>query len=244
MGFGKGLRRGWIALTTVLALAATEMAAADTIAVIGTGRVGSALGTRFATLGHRIVYGSRTPERPEVQALVAETQGDAAAALPADAAREADIVVIAVPWRGVEDSVKSLGDLGGKIILDPTNARREGPDGIMEHALDSSAAEMIQSWAPGARVVKAFNTLNYMTMIDPSSAGGPVSIPIAGDDAEAKAVVAELVSGMGLQPTDVGPLRFARALEEMLVMWAHSLTQGQPYNYYLRPQPPGAAPGR
>jgi predicted dinucleotide-binding enzyme len=65
---------------------------------------------------------------------------------------------------------------------------------------------------------------------------------MAGDDAAAKAVVTELTSGMGLAPWDLGPLRFARVLEELLVVWAHSLTQGRQFNYYFRPQPPGAVP--
>lgn len=210
---------------------------ADTIAVIGTGRVGGALGQRFAQLGHEIVYGSRNPDRDDVRALVAETGGNSSATTPAEAARRADIVVIAVPWRGVEESVKSLGDLSGKIILDPTNARREGPDGIMEHALDTSAAQMIQTWAPGARVVKAFNTLNFMTMIDPASAGGPVTIPICGDDPEAKAVVAGLVEAIGFEAVDVGPLRFAHVLEGMLDIWANARSLGHPFNFYFRPAP-------
>jgi predicted dinucleotide-binding enzyme len=213
------------------------LALADTIAVIGTGRVGGALGQRFATLGHEIVYGSRNPDRDDVRALVAETGGNSSATTPAEAARRADIVVIAVPWRGVEESVKSLGDLSGKVILDPTNARREGPDGIMEHALDTSAAQMIQTWAPGAHVVKAFNTLNFMTMIEPDSAGGPVTIPICGDNADAKAVVAELVEGIGFEAVDVGPLRFAHVLEGMLDIWANARSMGHPFNFYFRSAP-------
>jgi predicted dinucleotide-binding enzyme len=231
------LLQAGLAVTMVLGLAIPAGASADTIAIIGTGRVGSALGKRFAELGHEIIYGSRDPGRDEVRELVSATPGKASAALPADAARPADIVVIAVPWRGVEDAVKGLGDLSGKIILDPTNARREGPDGIMEHALDTSAAEMIQSWAPGAHVVKALNTLNFMTMLDPASAGGTVTIPIAGDDAESKAVVADLVQGIGFDTVDVGPLRFAHVLEGMLDIWANGRSMGQPFNFYFRPVP-------
>ena len=212
-------------------------AAADTIAVIGTGRVGGALGPQFAKLGHKIVYGSREPNRSEVEDLVARTGGGASAASPADAARGADIVVIAVPWGGVEETVKSLGDLSGKIILDPTNATQSNPDGFREHAVATSAAEMIQGWAPGARVVKAFNTLNYMTMADPASAGGPVTIPICGDDAPAKARVAELVSGIGFEPVDVGPLRYAHVLEGMLDIWVGARQLGHPFNFYFRPVP-------
>ena len=96
---------------------------------------------------------------------------------------------------------------------------------------------LIQAAAPDAHVVKAFNTLNYLQMIDPETSGGPLTIPIAGDDAEAKAFVAALIEGMGLHPMDVGPLAYAHVLEEMLVIWAAARGMGTPYNYYLRPQP-------
>lgn len=213
------------------------VAAADTIAVIGTGRVGGALGPQFAKLGHRIVYGSRDPGRAEVAELVARTGANASATTPAEAARGADIVVIAVPWSGVEASVKSLGDLSGKIILDPTNAGKTNPDGFREHAVATSTAEMIQGWAPGAHVVKAFNDLSYMTMADPASAGGPVTIPICGDDAAAKAKVATLVAGIGFEPVDVGPLRYAHVIEGMLDIWAGARKLGHPFNFYFRPVP-------
>jgi predicted dinucleotide-binding enzyme len=77
-------------------------------------------------------------------------------------------------------------------------------------------------------------------MVDPASSGGPVSIPIVGDDAGARATVAELVKGMGLEPVDLGPLRFANTLEEMLVIWANARSHGAAYNYHLRPEPAGA----
>jgi predicted dinucleotide-binding enzyme len=167
------------------------IASAETIAVIGTGRVASALG--------------------------------------------ADIVVIAVPWSGVEAAVKGLGDLSDKIILDPTNAVKNNPDGFREHALPTSAAEMIQGWAPGAHVVKAFNALSYMTMADPASAGGPVTIPFCGDDAAAKAAVAKLVTGIGFEVMHVGPLRYAHVLEGMLDIWGGARQLGHPFNFYFRP---------
>ena len=84
------------------AITGAGQAAAETIAVIGTGNVGSALGPRFAQLGHVIIYGSREPGRADVQALVTRTGGDASARQPAEAARDADIVVIAVPFATVE----------------------------------------------------------------------------------------------------------------------------------------------
>ena len=94
---------------------------ADTIAIIGTGNVAGALGPEFAAQGHDIVYGSRDPAREEVVALVERTGGNASAAPQAEAVVGADIVVLAVPGGVAEEVAGSLGDLSGKIILDPTN---------------------------------------------------------------------------------------------------------------------------
>lgn len=204
---------------------------AETVAVIGTGNVAGALGPEFAQQGHRIVYGSRNPGRPQVAELVARTGPDASASSQAEAAAQADIVVLAVPGLVVEEVVRALGDLSGKIVIDPTNPMREGEDGLRVHARETSNGQIIQQLAPDAYVVKAFNTLNYLTMIEPE---GPVSIPLVGDDAEAKATVAALARGMGLEPIDLGPIRYAHELEGMLVVWANARIQGAPFDYHLR----------
>src|SRR5690606_10888984 len=200
----------------LLSIAAALLSAgahAETIAIIGTGNVGSALGQRFGELGHEVVYGSRDPDREAVARLVAASGAGASAATPPDAARDADIIVLALPWEVVEEVTRSLGDLTGKIIIDPTNPRRIAEDGLRDYAFDGSNAERVQVLAPEAKVVKAFNTLGAYTMLDPAIAGSPVSVPIAGDDPQAKAVVAELAMGIGFEPVDVGPLRYARVLE-------------------------------
>lgn len=213
-------------------------AAADTIAIIGTGNVGAALGQRFAELSHEIVYGSREPERADVAQLVAATGASARAATQREAAQAADIIVLAVPWDVVEPLTSSLGDLDGRIVIDPTNPRRIAEDGLRDYAFDGSNAERIQAVAPGARVVKAFSSLGAQTMIDPASAGGPVSIPIAGDDADAKRVVAELVSGIGLEPVDVGPLRYAHVIEGLHYLRYNAGQFGDArINYYLPADP-------
>ena len=144
----------------------------------------------------------------------------------------------AVPGTAAVDIARGLGDLSGKILLDPTNVVDRSA-GYPMHAVagKGSNAQMIQDVLPGARVVKAFNTLNFRQMVDPETAGGPITIPLAGDDAQAKAVIAELVTGMGLAPVDVGPLAYAHILEEMLVMWANSIGTENAYNYYLQPMP-------
>lgn len=214
---------------------------AETIAILGTGRVGSALGPRFARLGMRVVYGSREPERADVHELVARTGHGASARSPAAAVAEADIVVLAIPWRATEELVKSL-DLIGKIVIDVTNALELGDDGMMQMTVDRSAGELIQEWAPEAHVVKAFNTIGYHVMADPAAAGGPVTVPLAGNDPDAKARIAQLVATLGFETVDVGPIQHAHQLEGMTILYMVPYLTGrrdQAFEYYFRT---GASP--
>jgi predicted dinucleotide-binding enzyme len=228
-------RKYFLSLTLAPLIAFSSAALADRIAVIGTGNVGAALGPEFATLGHDIVYGSRDPSRDDVQALVDRTEGNASATTPAESVIGADIVLLAVPGRLAESITRDLGDLSGKIIIDPTNYYVR--EGVPHLAGDTSNGELVQAAAPGSHVVKAFNALNWRHMVDPDSSGGPVSIPLAGNDVNAKAKVAEIVAGMGLEPVDVGPIQNARHVEGMLVLWMHARVNGAPFNYHLRAEP-------
>lgn len=222
-------------LITWLMLVTSPPALADTIAMIGTGDVGSALGKAFAAQGHTIIYGSREPDRKRVEELVAETGNGASATTQFAAAAQADIVVLAVPGLLVEEITKSLGDLSDKIIIDPTNPLKRSMLRL-EHGVDTSNAQIIQDAAPDAHVVKAFNTLSWKTMVDPSEAGGPVSIPLAGNSGSAKKKVAELVAGMGLEPIDVGPVEHARWVEGMLILWINNRYDNarEAFEFHLR----------
>jgi len=208
---------------------------ADTIAVIGTGDVGGALGAEFAALGHAVIYGSRSPDSDKVMALVETTGHGARATTPIDAAEKAEIIVLAVPGMLVMEIVPGLGDLTGKIIVDPTNPLVRREDGKLGIEIKGSNAEMIQAALPGADVVKAFNTLGWRTMVDPDSTGGPVSIPLVGDSDEAKAKIAGIAASMGLEPIDVGPLRNARYVEGLSVLLLNNaFGGGPPFEYHLR----------
>ena len=99
----------------------TLTATAETIAIIGTGEVAGALGPEFAAIGHEIVYGSRNPDREGVNELVGKTGVMAAATGQREAAQRGQIVILAVPWNVVGTPLNTLGDLSGKIVLDPTN---------------------------------------------------------------------------------------------------------------------------
>jgi predicted dinucleotide-binding enzyme len=202
--------------------------------------VGSALGPRFAEIGYTVVYGSRTPKSDRVQRLVTRTGDDASAASQFEAAQQADFIMLAVPWDATEQVIKNLGDLDGKIIMDATNAIDMADDGMLELSVDSSAGELIQSWAPGAYVVKTFNNVNDTIMADPTTIDGPVTVPLAGNNAEAKARVREIVTAMGFPTVDAGPIRIARVLEGMVVLKLVPMFEGRHadrWEYYFRPHP-------
>lgn len=227
----------------ILAMALAGPAAAeetgDCIAIIGTGSVGGALGPRFAGLGERIVYGSRTPDEERVQNLVSRTGDKASAVSPVAAAAACGTIVLAVPWSAVEETLRSFGSLDGKLILDVTNPLgvRDGIE-VAAPLKAASMGEFVQSLAPGARVVKAFNTVYYTVMAHPATAGGPVTVLISGDDAAAKSRVAALAKGIGFEPMDVGPLRTARYTEAMALLLVSRLVSGQrPFDFQLHPWP-------
>lgn len=182
------------------------------IAVIGTGNVGSVLGRRWGEAGYDVVFGSRAPD--DRKDLAAAT--GASIVRPSEAVNGADVVLLAVPGRLVEDVVEDLGDLAAKIVIDPTNSHRSD---LSPKPAIQSLAERIAERAPDAHVVKAFNTTGAKNMDDPSYPGGPLAMPYCGDDADAKAVVAELISVLGFEAIDNGRLAQAYALEGMALVW-------------------------
>lgn len=197
-----------------------------TIAVIGSGNMGSALGKRLAGAGHRIVYGSRDPSRDEVSALVAATGHGATAATPKEAARQADIVILAVPWEPMEEVVRSIGKFNGKILIDISTAYRQAADGYLELPVDLSTAELVQGWAPDARVVKTpFSAAQVIENAQPGAE--PTVTFIAADDRHAKEVVARLAMQLNLFPLDAGPLRMAKSIDHWGLLYLTPLIQGR-----------------
>jgi len=187
-----------------------------TIAVIGTGRMGGAFGKLFSGAGYKVIYGSRNPADEKVLSLVKGTPNGAAMSAK-DAAAKAGIVVLATPWNATEATIKGMGDLTGKLILDPTNAISFGKDGGM--AVETSGGELVRDWAKGAAVVKAFNTVGYFVIADPKALDGKVSVFLAGDDDAAKDKVFAMVNALGFEATDVGGMKAARVLEGMSTLY-------------------------
>ena len=209
--------RSTIIVTLLLAMNVAAMAAntKPVVAIIGTGDMGDSLGPRFAELGYTVVYGSRNPDGQKAQAVLEQTGAGARVTTQQEAAQAGDIVILAVPWPAMETVAQSLGSLDDKIVIDISFPNEQGDDGYYVPMLETSSAEMIQQWNPGARVMKTFALQASYVIDDPGAVGGPVTIPIAADDREAKEQVARIIVEMGLDPVDAGPLRYSRELEAM-----------------------------
>jgi hypothetical protein len=206
-----------------------------TIAVIGTGDMGSALGKKFAAAGHRIVYGSRDPSRDTVRNLVEATGHGATATTQRNAAQQGDIVILAVPWAPMEEIVRNIGNLRGKILIDISTAYRQAADGYLELSDDSSTSELVQKWAPGARVVKtAFSAAQIIE--DPLKYGEPTATYIAADDRGAKEIVARLAIQLNLFPLDAGPLRMGKSIDHMGLLYLTPLIQGRDLTWIWAPR--------
>jgi predicted dinucleotide-binding enzyme len=179
------------------------------IAIIGTGNVGQALGASFVRAGHTVTFAAQDAEKT---ARVAETAGAAAATSPAEAAAAADLVLIAVPWGPAEGVAREIaGSVVGKIVIDATNPLKSDYSGLATE----NGAEQLAALLPGARVVKAFNTLFASVQANPDTHGTTVDGLYATDDETAKETAAELIASIGLRPVHVGPLAAARELEAL-----------------------------
>jgi NADPH-dependent F420 reductase len=181
------------------------------IAIIGVGNIGGTLGKIWAAKGHQIIFGVRDPNSPKAQG--AREVAGARITSPAEAAAAANVILLAVPWPAARETLAGLGNLSGKILIDPTN-HFVPPE--PEHG---SSAEDIAHWAPGARVVKAFNTTGWETLLNPQIGGERVTVMVASDDAEARALVMGLVEDVGLDAANAGGLAAARSLEAFTHLW-------------------------
>jgi hypothetical protein len=190
------------------------------IGIIGSGMVGGTLGRCWAQRGHEVMFGVRDAANPKVGALLAEIGPNAKAGTVAEAAAYGEVIVLATPWRATQDALRSAGDLTGKVLFDCTNPLKADLSGL-EVGHTTSGGEQVAAWAPGARVVKIFNTTGFNNMADPKYGTEAATMFYVGDDAEAKAIAAQLASEIGFDPVDAGPLVNARLLEPLAMLWIH-----------------------
>ena len=179
------------------------------VAIIGAGNVGKALATSITRAGHEVTLSASTPESAR---QAADEVGAKAASSNADATRDAEVVILAVPFVGVGEKVaQDIRDaVAGKTVVDVTNPLKPDYSGLAIEG--SSAAEEFQKQLPEASVIKAFNTIFASNQANPSA---DIDGFVAGDDDKAKQRVITLIESIGFSPVDVGPLRAARHLEGM-----------------------------
>lgn len=201
------------------------------IAIIGAGNVGGALGKGWARAGHEIVFGVRDPGSGR-HAEAAAIAGDARVTSPAQAIAEAQAIVLAVMWNAVEDAVKSCGDLSGRILIDVTNPVQMGAGGLeLAVGFATSGGEIVASLAPGASVFKTLNQVGFEVMAETTGYAVAPAMFVAGDDEARKPAVLRLVSDLGFQALDAGPLRVSRLLEPYAMLWIHmAMTRQMPAN--------------
>lgn len=189
------------------------------ITIIGAGNMGRGIGTRLIAGGHKVTFVDANPET--AQKAAADLKAESA---PLDAPL-GDVVVLAV-WYGTNIEIgKQLGSkLAGKVVIDIANPLNSTYDGLATAPDSSSAEDLAKALVAGAKVVKAFNTTYAGTLLAGKVAGQPLDVFIAGDDADAKATVAQLITDGGMRPVDAGPLHRARQIEGMQLL--HIVTQG------------------
>lgn len=189
------------------------------IGILGSGRMGSKLGTIWARAGHDVVF-SYSRNAKKLQKLAREAGKQARAGTPPDAARDADALLLAVHWSRIDDVLRQAGDLAGKTIVTcslPMNA--DDTDLVIVHT--SSGAEELAKKVREARVVSAFGTIPSEVLFDVFAtrrrARRP-SVVYCGDDVKSKKLAAELISDAGFDPIDAGPLRIARYIEPFTML--------------------------
>lgn len=188
------------------------------IGVIGSGNVGGTLGRRWAERGHEVMFGVRNAGDARIRDLVQRSGPSACAGSVADAATFGTVVVLATPWDAAENALRAAGPLRDPTLLDCTNPLAPDMSRLVV-GLTTSGAEQVARWAPGARVVKIFNTTGFDNMANPRYPEGAATMLYCGDDAAAKTTAAQLAAELGFDPVDAGPLAQARLLEPYALLW-------------------------
>ncbi|HEY7193807.1 MAG TPA: NAD(P)-binding domain-containing protein [Gemmatimonadales bacterium] len=176
------------------------------VAILGTGEVGKSLAAGFKKHGHDVKMGHRDPKESY-----------------ADAAKFAELAVLATPWSGTENAIKLTDprNLAGKVVIDVTNPLKFEESQAPQLALgfNDSGGEQVQRWLPQSRVVKCFNIVGNTLMVNPQIPGGPPDMFIAGNDAGAKQTVTTICKQFGWPVVDIGGIEGARLLEPLAMLW-------------------------
>ena len=191
------------------------------VGILGSGLMGGKLGTIFARAGHEVVFSyARTSEK--LKKLALDSQGNARAGTPGEAAKDADAVLMAVHWSRIDDVLKQAGGLSGKVVVTCSLPMDSGNTKLII-ANTSSGAEELAKKVTRAPVVSAFNTVPsecLFGVFEVKRKSTRPSLVHCGDDQSAKDVAAKLIHDAGFDPVDAGPLRIARYTEPFALLVA------------------------
>ncbi len=204
-------------IVTGAAIVATALSfsahAADklTIGIIGSGKVGSALGAVWVKAGHEVMFSSQHLEHD--QSLAAELGDGARAGTPSEAAAFGDVLIVSVPYGALPEVGKDLADqIKGKVIIDACNPFPNRDGEIANWAREKGAGLASAELLPGARIVRAFNAIGAASMGSAYQKPGLVGMPIAGDDTQAVEVASHLIREIGYEPVLIGGLAMGKYL--------------------------------
>ena len=197
------------------------------IGILGSGLMGGKLGTVWARAGHEVVF-SYSRGKEKLNKVARDARGKARAGTPSEAAKDADVLLLAVHWSRIDDVLKQAGDLSGRVIVScslPMNA--DDTDLVIAHT--SSGAEELAKKVPKTRVVSAFGTVPSEVLFDVFESRRKATRPslvYCGDDSRSKKTTAELIRDVGFDPVDAGSLRIARYTEPFALLVAQLAYEG------------------
>ena len=194
------------------------------IGIIGSGNIGSTLGTYWAKAGHQVLFSSRNPDN--LKQLVESVGPRARAGTVSEAIAFGDVILIAVPYGSMAQIAKDYAkDLAGKIVMDTGNAVLARDGEIGKEAREKGVGLTTQRLLPGARVVRAFNTLGVNRLRNNANRPeGRIGIPMAGDDQEALKVASTLVRDAGFDPAVFGGLNRSRLFEQTNPLYGQEIS--------------------
>jgi predicted dinucleotide-binding enzyme len=199
------------------------------VGILGSGDVGKSLARGFAGLRHEVKIGSRSPEK--LNEFVSDTGERVSSGTFAEAAAFGDVIAIATLGVATEDALRLAGpaNFKGKVVIDATNPLdfSGGMPPKLSVGHTDSLGEQVQRWLPGARVVKAFNTVGNAFFVNPDFPNGPPDMFICGNDSDAKKIVSQICKHFGWGVVDIGGIEGSRHLEPMCMVWVlHGAVSG------------------
>jgi len=194
------------------------------IAILGSGNIGSTLGTKWIQAGHSVYFGSRNPQKPEVQSLVKQLGSNAHAVSLADAIVAGEAILFAVPGNAMDETISAnAAALAGKIVIDAANK-------ITSPVMDSIATFAAQ--VPTAKLYRAFNNYGWENFENPQFDGGTADLFYCGTEGDSRVKVNKLIADVGLNPVYLGGVDQVGIVDSLLKLW-FALSSGQKKGRHL-----------